>query len=552
MRMNTPVTDTEYQLSDNETIVSTTDQQGNITYVNPYFVEVSGFSEQELIGSPQNILRHPDMPVEAYADMWATIKSGLSWTGMVKNRCKNGDFYWVFANVTPVMENGRTTGYMSVRTKPTRQQISDASALYRNLKNGNPDRIALSQGAVISTGVLARVGRMASLSLSQRISLNLGFVMLVLVVLASLNLSASGPLWLTVLALLAVGCVAYLWFSLYRGVIAPVKQALLASQIMAGGDLTQDISTTRKDDVGQLLRSLRQLRVNLHSIVGDVRSNFEQIGQATGEIAAGNMDLSGRTESQASALEETASSMEELASTVQQNTGNATQANTMASDAALVAGKGGTIVAQVVTTMGEITTSSKRIVDIISIIEGIAFQTNILALNAAVEAARAGEQGRGFAVVASEVRNLAQRSASAAKEIKQLIDVSVERIGSGTVLAEQAGNTMRDIIASVDRVSSIMNEIALASREQSAGIGQVNDAVTQMDEVTQQNAALVEQAAAAAGSLQEQTLKVVQTLTVFKLKHQQQGVSAVALAPFERPVARPRLQKKPAMRALSR
>jgi aerotaxis receptor len=552
MRMNTPVTDTEVELSDNETIVSTTDRQGNITYVNPYFIEVSGFSEQELIGSPQNILRHPDMPVEAYADMWATIQSGLSWTGMVKNRCKNGDFYWVFANVTPVMENGRESGYMSVRTKPTRQQVSDASALYRNLKNGNPDRIALSQGTVVGTGVMARLGRLASLSLGQRIGLNLGFATLVLALLAALNISASGQSWLTLLAVLAIVCIGYLWFSLYQSVIAPVRQALLASQIMAGGDLTQDIRTTRKDDVGQLLRSLRQLRVNLHSIVGDVRSNFEQIGQATSEIAAGNMDLSGRTESQASALEETASSMEELASTVQQNTGNATQANMMATEAAVVAGKGGTIVAQVVTTMGEITTSSKRIVDIISLIEGIAFQTNILALNAAVEAARAGEQGRGFAVVASEVRNLAQRSASAAKEIKQLIDVSVERIGSGTVLAEQAGSTMRDIIASVDRVSSIMNEIALASREQSAGIAQVNDAVTQMDEVTQQNAALVEQAAAAAGSLQEQTLKVVQTLTVFKLTHQHHAINALTAVPLERPVLRPQLPRRPALRALAR
>ena len=553
MRMNTPVTDTEFQLSDSETIVSTTDQQGNITYVNPYFVEVSGYTEQELIGSPQNILRHPDMPVEAYADMWATIKSGLSWTGMVKNRCKNGDFYWVFANVTPVMEKGRATGYMSVRTKPTRQQVSDATALYRNLKNGNPDRIALSQGAVVGTGVLARLGRLTQVSLSARIGANMLFLLVVLGLLAANNLldGGLGRRWLTGLSLVALASTGYFWLVLHQGVVLPLRQALLASQIMAGGDLTQEITTNRKDDVGQLLRSLRQLRVNLHSIVGDVRSNFEQIGHATGEIAAGNMDLSGRTESQASALEETASSMEELASTVQQNTGNATQANTMAGEAAVVAGKGGAIVEQVVATMGDITTSSKRIVDIISIIEGIAFQTNILALNAAVEAARAGEQGRGFAVVASEVRNLAQRSASAAKEIKQLIGVSVERIGSGTVLAEQAGSTMRDIIASVDRVSSIMNEIALASREQSAGIGQVNDAVTQMDEVTQQNAALVEQAAAAASSLQEQTLKVVQTLTVFKLAHQPAAVNAPVVA-FARPATRLPSRKKAGMRALSR
>ncbi|GAA4014697.1 methyl-accepting chemotaxis protein [Actimicrobium antarcticum] len=558
MRMNTPVTNTEYELRSTETIVSTTDQQGNITYVNPYFIEVSGFTEQELIGAPQNIVRHPDMPVEAYADLWATIKSGLPWTGMVKNRCKNGDFYWVFANVTPVMENGRPAGYMSVRTKPTRQQINDAITLYQKLKNGNPDRIALRQGAVVHTGVLARIATLKDISLGQRIGWNMAFLCAMLVALTVVQTVFDGIIggatrtWISSLSVLAVIAALYFWYSLHQCVIAPLKQALLATQIMAGGDLTHEITTSRRDDAGQLLRSLRQLRVNLHSIVGDVRSNFAQIGLSTREIATGNMDLSGRTESQASALEQTASSMEELASTVQQNTGNATQANTMASDASVVAGKGGHIVTQVVSTMGEISDSSKKIVDIIGIIEGIAFQTNILALNAAVEAARAGEQGRGFAVVASEVRNLAQRSAGAAKEIKHLIDVSVEKIGTGTTLAEHAGSTMREIIASVDRVSSIMAEIAAASREQSAGIGQVNDAVTQMDEVTQQNAALVEQAAAAAGSLQDQTLKVQQTLTVFKLVHQSPAVSNVAPERLHRPLVRPQLQQKPALRVLSR
>lgn len=523
MRINTPVTNTEYELNDTETIVSTTDLKGNITYANPYFILVSGYSEEELIGAPQNILRHPDMPVEAFSDFWLTIKSGLPWTGMVKNRRKNGDFYWVMANVTPVMENGHPVGYMSVRAKPSRQQISEAAALYQKIKNGNPDRIAIRHGVAVRTGMYAKLGAFLDISLEQRIGWNLGFLICALVALTTANFFSDGAMtgtgrsWLTGLSAAAIASALYFWHSLYKCMITPLKQAIKASQIMAGGDLTHDISTHRKDDMGQLLRSMRQLNVNLHSIVGDVRRNSEQISVTTREISAENMDLSGRTESQASALEETASSMEQLASTVQQNTDNAMQANKMAGDAFLVAGKGGEIVSQVLTTMGEISGSSNKIVDIISIIEGLAFQTNILALNAAVEAARAGELGRGFAVVATEVRNLAQRSAAAAKEIKHLIDASVERVNAGTQLAEHAGVTMREIIGSAQGVSNMMNEIAMASREQSSGIAQVNQAVAQMDEVTQQNAALVEMAAAAAGSLEDQTASVVRALTVFKL-----------------------------------
>lgn len=522
MRLNMPVSNIEYELSDVESIVSTTDLQGNITYANPYFIKVSGFTEQELIGAPQNILRHPDMPVEAFADFWATLQDGLPWTGMVKNRRKNGDFYWVLANVMPVMEDGRTVGYMSVRTKPSRAQVNQAAALYQEIRDGNRGRIALRHGVAVGTGVFAKLISLKHISLAQRIGWNLGFLICVLAALTVANVFSDGAAWLTLLSAGAIASTLYFWHSLYDGVLTPLKQAVKVSQVMSGGDLTQEISTDRRDETGQLLRSLRQLNINLHSIVGDVRSNSEQISIATREIAAGNMDLSGRTESQASALEETASSMEQLASTVQQNTENAMHANKMAGGASVVAGKGGDIVSQVVTMMGEISGSSKKIVDIISLIEGIAFQTNILALNAAVEAARAGEQGRGFAVVATEVRNLAQRSATAAKEIKQLIDLSVERIDAGTELAEHAGTTMQEIIGSVQGVSSIMSEIASASREQSSEIAQVNSAVTHMDEVTQQNAALVEQAASAAGSLRDQTLKVVQALTVFKLdrKHQ--------------------------------
>ncbi|MFZ6772829.1 methyl-accepting chemotaxis protein [Undibacterium sp. SXout7W] len=520
MRMNTPVTDIEYELSTSETIVSTTDLQGNITYANPYFIQVSGYSEEELIGAPQNILRHPDMPVEAFADLWKTIKSGRAWTGMVKNRQKSGNFYWVLANVTPVFEHGNVIGYLSVRTKPSRQQIKAAAALYKEMKAGNPKKIVIHHGMPRRTDLRGKLASFQYLSIGKRINWNLSLIMLVLL-LTILNTAISkekNPLWLIALWGVAFFSTGYLWYSLQKSIVKPLKQALRASQIMAGGDLTQEIVAHASDDMGRLLASLRQLNINLYSIVGDVRRNSDQIRIATHEIATGNMDLSGRTESQASALEETASSMEQLAATVQNNTDHALQANQMASTAFDVADRGGVIASQVVTTMEDISSSSKKIVDIISLIEGIAFQTNILALNAAVEAARAGEQGRGFAVVASEVRNLAQRSAVAAKEIKQLIDLSVGKIDAGTQLAERAGHTMRDIIESVENVRSIMHEIAAASREQSAGITQVNAAITQMDDVTQQNAALVEQAAAAASSLEDQTVKVVKALALFKLE----------------------------------
>jgi aerotaxis receptor len=271
-----------------------------------------------------------------------------------------------------------------------------------------------------------------------------------------------------------------------------------------------------------LLRALNQLRINLYSIVRDVRSNFDEISIATHEIADGNNDLSARTEAQASALEETASSMKEMASTVEQNSNHANRAKGMAAQASQIAEEGGSIVKQVVATMDEIGGSSKQIVDIIAIIDSIAFQTNILALNAAVEAARAGEQGRGFAVVASEVRHLAQRSAAAAKEIKGLIDISAEKINGGVALAKNAGVTMDEIITSNHSVTHTMNEIAAASIEQSIGIAQINRAVEEMDDVTQQNATLVEQAASAAASLHEKTQNVIKALSVFKLDRQSQ------------------------------
>ncbi len=319
-------------------------------------------------------------------------------------------------------------------------------------------------------------------------------------------------------ALAAVLLGSLLALQVTRSIVRPVQRGRAAAEAIAQGDLTQPIDVRSQDEIGQLLHALAGMQARLAAIVGDVRSNAEGVATASAEIAQGNSDLSARTEQQASALEETAASMEQLGTTVRQNADNARQANQLAVNASSVAAQGGTVVAQVVETMKGINDSSRRIGDILGVIDGIAFQTNILALNAAVEAARAGEQGRGFAVVAAEVRSLAQRSAEAAKEIKGLIQTSVERVEQGTLLVDKAGATMAEVVQAIGRVTDIVGEISAASSEQSTGVAQVGEAVMQMDQATQQNAALVEQSAAAAGSLKIQASQLVEAVEVFHLQ----------------------------------
>ncbi|NVM75361.1 methyl-accepting chemotaxis protein [Duganella sp. SG902] len=328
---------------------------------------------------------------------------------------------------------------------------------------------------------------------------------------------ASSRTTMVVLTVVAVALAAWVLQWITRSITQPLNRAVDMAQAVAGGDLTMRMECNTTDETGQLLRALIDMNESLARTVGQVRSGTDTITNASNEIANGNMDLSTRTEQQASSLEETASSMEELTSTVSQNAENARQATRLVVAASDYATKGGQVVGEVVSTMGAIKESSSKIVDIISVIDGIAFQTNILALNAAVEAARAGEQGRGFAVVASEVRNLAQRSASAAKEIKELIGRSVETVDAGAALVDQAGSTMQNIVQSVQQVADIMKQISAASSEQSTGIEQVNQAIVSIDDVTQQNAALVEEAAAAAQSMRDQADLLAQAVSVFKL-----------------------------------
>ncbi len=520
MRANLPVSQQEYVIPDGVTLVSTTDLQSHITYCNPAFVAVSGFSREELMGQPHNIVRHPDMPPEAFRDMWETLRSGQPWSAPVKNRRKNGDHYWVMANATPVVQNGRTVGYMSVRTKPTREQVQAAEALYARLRaerDQGQDRLSLRRGQVVQKGLSGLLRRALRPSLGRAI----GGVCVALAVAGVLVGEIGARLGLVAhlvmaLPLLALALLAA--WALRRQTVQPLAQAVRFANTMAAGDLTSRLALRGPAEFGDLAVALNQLNVNLQAVVADVRHEIEGVQVASHQISSGNHDLSSRTEAQAGNLQQTAASMEQMNSTVAQSASTAQEAAQLAQRAAAVAREGNSAMSQVVTTMAEISRGSARIGEIIQVIDGISFQTNILALNAAVEAARAGEQGRGFAVVAGEVRHLAQRTLDAAKEIKALIEDSADQVRRGSELVHGTGQTMTQVVGAVEQVNALIGDITHATREQSSGIAQINQAVGQLDSVTQQNAAMVEQLAAAASSLQSQAEVMHQAVQVFRLQ----------------------------------
>ncbi|MCC6207492.1 MAG: PAS domain-containing protein [Gammaproteobacteria bacterium] len=510
MRNTGPVTNVERHYGENERIVSKTDSKGRITYVNHTFEEISGFRKEELIGKAHNIVRHPDMPPEAFEDLWTTIKTGKSWRGLVKNRCKNGDHYWVEANVNPIVVDGQITGYVSMRSRPTREQTEAAEDLYRLVREGKVPHMRIKEGKAVYRGLRGWLGMLGSLSVRARLSI--GIAMLTFTAIGLHFLGATTGVMIGVNSALLVAMELYM----ARIITRPLSQAVQVANAISAGDLDVEVEVRRDDEFGKLLYALDIMKGTLKGIVDDVESKATEFNHTAIEIAAGNDSLSQRTEEQSSSLEETASSMEELTSTVKQNAENADHANRQAEETRKSAEKGGEVVAKAVDAMSAINQASKKIADIIGVIDEIAFQTNLLALNAAVEAARAGEQGRGFAVVAGEVRNLAQRSATSAKEIKELINDSVTKVDAGTELVNASGRRLTEIVDGVSKMTTIVAEIATASREQTAGIEQINQAVIQMDDLTQQNAGLVERAARASRTLESESQHLIQAMEFFK------------------------------------
>jgi aerotaxis receptor len=516
MRLNEPVTQREHPFPPGVTLMSTTDLDSRITYANASFTLISGFERDELVGQPHNLVRHPDVPPEAFADLWRTIKSGDSWSAVVKNRRKDGDHYWVRANVTPILRQGRLQGYMSVRTEPTRAEVQASEALYARMRQaasgGRKLPLRLHKGLLVRRGLLGMLSLPQTLPLAGRVW---SACALAVAPAAVVLLATGGGAPAASLGALALGLGAAGWL-LQRQVVAPLQAVLAQARLVAAGEPARHAHLDRVDEVGMLMRAVNQSGLNLMALLDDVSQQSGHLADASREIAAGSLDLSARTEAQASSLEQTAASMEELSATVKHNADAARQAVQMAQATSDVAEGGGQMMGDVVATMQRISQSSQRIGEIIGVIDGIAFQTNILALNAAVEAARAGEQGRGFAVVASEVRALAQRSAQAAHEIKDLIGASVANVQGGGHLVDSAGKTMQEIVDQVRGVTQLAGEISRSTSEQSSGIGQVNDAVLHLEQVTQQNAALVEQSAAAAESLRDQAARLQQAVAVFR------------------------------------
>ncbi|MEZ2742447.1 methyl-accepting chemotaxis protein [Paenalcaligenes hominis] len=527
MRKNFPITTIEHKLRHDQYLISKTDLKGRITYANPAFVEISGFDREELLGKAHNIVRHPHIPPSVFKDMWDTLQAGKPWTGIVKNRRKDGGFYWVHALVCPIIESDTVIGYASVRVRPTDEQIQTAETLYEKLNNNTLNGYTLREGNVVPTGwrkVLSWLKlpfkRTFSFSMLRMVTLNAAATLTMAYFAFTGGIPTEHMPWaLGGLAVLLVVVYAY-GFKIAKGMTKPVENAALMAQQIAAGNLLLNIDTANHEghhETSKLYFCLDLMRKGLTAIATDTHAGIQASQDVAQEIHSNNTLLSARTQNQADSLQQTAASMEELTITVQQNADNAQEASRLAERSMHTAQQGGQVVNELVTTMQDIHHRSKQIADIINVIDGIAFQTNILALNAAVESARAGEAGRGFAVVAGEVRSLAQRSAQAANEIKTLIDASVERVAAGARQAEHAGTTMHDVVTAVDQVNQIIHDIASASTEQATGLQQVHRAMEQMDGVTQQNNQLVgelgrtvEQLSAHAQSL-DQAIRVLNT-----------------------------------------
>ena len=537
MRENHPITPHETQVPDKVYLISKTDLQGRITYANPAFIEISGYRHDELIGAHHHIVRHPHMPALLFQDLWQTLKQQRPWSGLIKNRRKDGGFYWVKARVIPLLENGRVNGYASVRVRPSAQEIHEAERLYQSINEQGLHGFRIHEGQLQSTGwraaartLLQPLNRSLSASLLRFGLLTGGLLALCAALLIGSGASASylaGGLG----ALGAAGLLtlSYGWI-VSRRMMQPLHSATHLAQQIATGNLLIELSPqhTRSQEVAQLYFYMDMMRKSLLGLARDVHQGIQASLDVSTRLEDGNQQLSNRTFAQSGSLQRTAASMEQLTITVQQTADNARLANQLADQSLSTARRGGEVMQDMVNTMQDIHNSSERIGDIVTLIEGIAFQTNILALNAAVESARAGEAGRGFAVVAGEVRSLAQKSAQAAGEIKALVDDSLQRMAAGARHADRAGATMDEIMQSVSDVTHLINEISTASNEQASGLAQINDAVSTMDRDTNDNADLARSLGHTVSQLSQQALELKLSIQLLNTGH---GRSAYAPDP---------------------
>lgn len=516
--------DQEHVLQDGITLVSTTDLQGRITHCNPAFATVSGYEEAELLGQPHNVVRHPDMPSELFADMWATVGFGRPWSAVIKNRRKDGSFYWSHTNVSPVMRGGRPTSYMSVRVKATPEQIRAAQALYDRVADERRQGV---QTFKIHAGQVRRLGwrdfaaKRHRLTLSQRFGLALATI-IGLGQLPAWWLGAETlwlgivPMWVLQVALQAAGAwamLAWLDVSLLRDL---AKADRLASEI-SGCNLTGTLDYTTTSPIGSLLRRLWLINLNMRAIVTDVRGEVNGMVNRARNVYESSLELAGRTENQATGVEQASASVEQMAGSVGQTVSTAQNVSQLSEEATQEANRGREAVDAVTTSMNQIQGSSQRITAIIDVIDGLAFQTTLLALNAAVEAAHAGDAGRGFAVVASEVRALARRSSSAANQIRDIIRESVKEVESGAASVDHASATIRHAVDSVKKVGEVLTQITDAATDQSERIARINEAMQLLDKVTQQNASQADSSAKACSELERQAQALQRAVVVFQI-----------------------------------
>ncbi|ACS86892.1 methyl-accepting chemotaxis protein [Musicola paradisiaca] len=515
MRNNQPVTQHEYQFDKDSTLMSVTDVDSHIIYANDVFITVSGFDPDEIDGQPHNMVRHPDMPVEAFGDMWNTLKQQEPWSALVKNRRKNGDHYWVRANAVPIVRNGRTTGYMSVRTQPERQDIEQAETLYQKVRSGQAKNVRFHKGIVVKTGVFGMFSRVRIMPMRWRLR-SVMLLTLLASFIAYFAIHRDIDADFISSSLFSVVLLLVLDVLLEWQLVKPIEKLKRQALDIATGNATTLHYDERTDEIGTIQRSVGQLGLMFRWLVDDISLQVSNIRHASDDLASGSEEMSRHVEQTAANVQQTAAAMNEINTTVQTNNATTSEASKLASTASQAAQVGGKVIGQMEHTMDSIVASSEKIAGITSIIDNIAFQTNILALNAAVEAARAGEQGKGFAVVAGEVRNLAQRSASAAHEIKELIDVSVDKVRIGSQQAKEAGESTHGIVMQVNNVSELIAHITESTREQGVGLSEIDRAVEDLERIMQQNATQVTNSAHASEQLSMQAHRLEQALHVFR------------------------------------